>query len=416
VDVGEEPELKEELLQGQVNYAECPQCGMGGILSAPLVYHDPEKELLITYVPSELGMSADEQEKYVGSLVNAVMNNLPAEQRKSYFFQPKTALTMESLFDMILEAEGISKEVLESQRAKLRMLSEFVAAVDDQERLDELIEEHREELDYTFFLLLSDMIDAQKERGDEESTAQLQSLREKLLEQVSPAMPTVADEDASYDDLIEMLQEKEAGDTWRTTIALNRMRLDYGFFQHLTNRIDAAESSGDTETVEKLTKLRERILGEIDAQDQLVREAEDEASLLIMQLSEAEDLDAAIREHQDELDQVFISVLARYESTARSRGNAERAAKLHKILETALAVIEERLPADLRLINRLLRAEHPEETDQVLEEHRGMLNDEFVETYDRYVSQLEEGHDEELVEHMSRVREQIVAKMTVLRG
>ena len=131
IDVGQEPELKEAFLRGRVNYAECPECGTGGMLSSALVYHDPAKELLITYVPTELGLSSDDREKYVGSLVSAVMNGLPPEERKGYFLQPKTALSLEGLFDTILEADGISKEELEQQRARLSLIGQLLAAVDD---------------------------------------------------------------------------------------------------------------------------------------------------------------------------------------------------------------------------------------------------------------------------------------------
>ena len=344
------------------------------------------------------------------------MNTLPSEKRKAYFLQPKTALTLESLYDMVLEADGISKEVLESQRAKLKLVSTLFSAVDDEKRLNELIEEHREQLDYAFFLLLSDMIDAQEEQSDDEGAASLTQLREKLLERVNPMMPGVADENATYDDLIEMLQGKEGQEAWRATIALNRARLDYGFFQHLTGKIDAATGAGDADTANNLTDLRKRILDEIDAQNKMVREAEDQASLLIMQISEAEDLEAAVREHQDEMGQVFLSVLVRYQATAKAHGDDARADKLGKILEMALAVFEERLPPDLRLVNRLLRADYPEETSAVLEEHRGLLDDDLLKSYDQYVSNLERDQQDELAEKLKQVREQIVAKMTVLRG
>ena len=414
IDVGEDPEAKEEFLRSRVNYAECPQCRSGGTLSVPLVYHDPGKELLISYVPAELGMSADEQEQFIGSLVNSLMNSLPADKRKGYFLRPKSALTMDSLYDTILEADGVSKEELEAQRARLRLVSNLLSAIDDEKRLDELVTEHRQELDYTFFLLLSDIIDSQGEDGEEE-TSPLRTLRDKLLKRVNPSMPAVAQADASYDNLIGMLQGKEADGAWRTTIVLNRTRLDYGFFQHLTGKIDAAIGAGDTDSAEALVALRKRILEELDAQDRMVREAEDQASLLIMQLSEAEDLNAAVREHRDEIDQVFLGVVARLQAMAKARGNQARAGKLNRILETSLAALEEDWPADLRLINRLLRADHPEGTNALLEENRGLLSDEFLKTFDRYVTDLEQD-ESELAGKLKKVREQIVAKRTVLRG
>lgn len=416
VDVGDEPELKEQFLRGQVNYARCPNCGAGGMLSSPLLYHDPDKELLISYIPAELGYTADQQEHVVGGLVNAVMNQLPPERRKGYFLQPRSALTLDGLFDAILEADGVSREVLEGQRAKLRVLNELLAAVDDDKTLDTLVEKHRDALDYEFFLLLSNLIDADEAGTTDQPVQGLAQLREKLLQRVSPAMPRTAPQNLSYDELIDMLSGDEAAKTWRTTIALNRQRLDYGFFQALTARIDAAQAAGDAKTAEALTALRQRILDELDAQNRLVREAEDEASLLVMQLLEAQDVKAAVREHRDEIDDVFLMVVARLQAAAARRDEA-RAARLGAILDAALEVIEENLPPAERLMNRLLRTDSLEESNRVLEESRGLLNDGFLTLFDGYVAELERrGQDSALLDHLRQVRGQIQAKMTILRG
>ena len=415
VDVGDQPELKEQFLKGEVNYARCPECGGGGVLSTPLVYHDPSKQLLIAYVPSELALPADQQEQLVGDLVNSVMNRLPAEERKGYFFQPKTVLSLDSLYDAILEADGVSKEALAAQRARLRLIDQLLAVADDEEAMGKLADENRDQLDYEFFLMLSNLVEARRGDSDEEQGSVLERLRAKLLEKADLAMPSAAPQGASYDDLVEMLQKAGDGEAWRRTVALNRPRLDYGFFQALTAKIEAAENAGDTDTAKALTQLRQRVLDQLDALNRLVREAEDRASLLIMELSEAEDLEQAVREHVDEIDDVCIVVLGRLQAAARAQDHEERAEKLNAIMNTVVDVFEERLPPDVRLINGLLRAEYPDGTNEVLEEHRGLLDDAFLETFDDYVSDLEE-RDQQAVEHLTKVREQVVAKMTILRA
>lgn len=416
IDVGQEPELKEQFLRGQVNYVQCPQCGGGGLLSTALVYHDPQKELLITYVPPELNLSADQQEQLVGGLVNAIMGELPPEGRKAYFLQPKAALTIDSLYDMILEADGISKEALEAQRAQLKLINTLLAAVEDEKTLDKLVEEHRSQLTYEFFLLLSEAIEAHQADGREERARALQDLREKLLQRITPAMPTTSPKGITYDELIELLRRAQGGADWSTTIALNRPRLDYGFFQALTSRIEAAQNARDVETAQRLTELRQKILDELDKQDRKIREAQDSASLLIMELSEAQDLRAAVRQHSEEINEILISLLVRYQEAAKARGDAARAEKLGRILDEVINALEEKLPPDMRLINKLLRAEYPEGTNAVLEEYRGLLNDAFLATYDQYIADLERAKDKELAEHLRTVRGQIVAKMSILRA
>ncbi len=81
-DVTHEPASKQRLLSGQSNFARCQFCGYEGRLATPIVYHDNDKELLLTYFPPELGLPLNEQEKMIGPLIKQVVDRLPAEKRK----------------------------------------------------------------------------------------------------------------------------------------------------------------------------------------------------------------------------------------------------------------------------------------------------------------------------------------------
>jgi hypothetical protein len=116
IDVGRNPELKAALLSGQINMAVCPSCGAGGQLSSPMVYHDPQHELFMVYIPQELNLDQVEREKYIGQLTRDVIDNTPAEQRRAYLLQPMTMLTMQSFLEKVLETEGITKEMIERQK------------------------------------------------------------------------------------------------------------------------------------------------------------------------------------------------------------------------------------------------------------------------------------------------------------
>ena len=85
-DTNIDPQAKQKILSGQFNIANCPNCGFKGTLSTPLVYHDPEKELLLTFFPPELGLPVNEQEKLIGPLINQAVNKLPIGKKKSLHF------------------------------------------------------------------------------------------------------------------------------------------------------------------------------------------------------------------------------------------------------------------------------------------------------------------------------------------
>ncbi|MHB9032090.1 MAG: CpXC domain-containing protein [Anaerolineae bacterium] len=416
IDVGQQPELKEAFLRGEINMARCPECGAGGTLSSPLLYHDPEKELLISYVPAELGMSADEQEKFIGSLVKAVMDSLPAEKRKAYFFQPKTALTMDGLVDTILEADGVSREALAAQRSRMRTLNALLTVLDDDKSFTEMVEQHRSELNYEFLLLLSSIIDANEQDGNQEGVTTLQTLRDKIMALVNIDGPQQAPAGASYEELIKLLSEASKQENWRATLAMNRTRLDYAFFQTLTGQIEAAQQAGDSAKADELTALREKILEELDHQEAMLRSVEDQAVLLIMDLLEAPDLGAALKENRRRIDEITLNTLARLRSVAEATGKEERAKQCKAIMEKALEILESDLPPAARLINQLMRADYPDNTNRILEDNRGVLTDEFVATVDKYIENLKGSERTKLAEHLQQVRDQITAKRLILRG
>ena len=81
-DLNTNPDAKEQLLSGSANAYQCPNCRAQGTYPTPMVYHDPEKELLLTYYPPELMVALPEQERILGPLVKKVIDDLPPEKRK----------------------------------------------------------------------------------------------------------------------------------------------------------------------------------------------------------------------------------------------------------------------------------------------------------------------------------------------
>ena len=50
LDVRADPSTKIRVLNGLVNVAVCPHCGMRAALNLPFLYHDPDKELALVYI------------------------------------------------------------------------------------------------------------------------------------------------------------------------------------------------------------------------------------------------------------------------------------------------------------------------------------------------------------------------------
>jgi hypothetical protein len=180
IDVDRQPELKQMLLSGQLNVAECPSCGAGGQLASVLLYHDPAHELFMLYIPQELQMDQMQQQQYVGRLTREVIENTPQEQRRGYMLmQPKTVLTMQSFMENVLETEGITKEMIERQRKQAELLNTLAKA--DSDVVDYLIQERANEIDETFFAMLKSFIERAVQLDDNDQLLPLLNLQAKLM-------------------------------------------------------------------------------------------------------------------------------------------------------------------------------------------------------------------------------------------
>ena len=410
IDVGRDPQLKAQFLQGNINVAQCPQCGTQAPMTAPLLYHDPANELALVLMPNELNLHHDDQQKIIGSLTNALISSLPPEQRKAYLLTPKTFITMQSLVNAVLEAEGITPEMLERQKDKARLINEFLQAKDE-ESLRNLVKEHDAELDYEFFQILTVSAQAAQADGQSEMAQALLGLRALLADLSSQGQSAVAEVDAALglgetitrEELLSRLQAAESDEEFDALVAVGRPLCDYAFFQNLTGQIEAAS---DAESSSQLKALRTRILDATAKQDEEAQASMQQASELFKTILQADDPQAAAREHLDEIDDAFFVVLSANIQHAESENHEEAAKALQQLANMIIGLLEERLPPEVRLINQLLNAPYPDGTRQLLEDHREVLNPEFVAALDQLTAELEQSGDTDNANHMRQVKSQ----------
>ncbi len=340
-DLSRDPGAKQRLLSGAPNLAQCPHCGYQGPLMTPLVYHDPQKELLLTFVPPELGLSRDEQERLIGSLIRQVMDALPQEQRKAYLFSPQTMLTYQGLVERILEADGITKEMIEAQQQKVRLIERFLTVSDD--AWDAIIEQEKDQIDADFFAILQRIGEAAMATGDENALRRIVALQEKLLdttefgrelktqkEEIDAAVASLreAGEGLTREKLLELLVEAPSEARLGTLVSLARPVMDYAFFQMLTERIEQAEG----EEKARLEALRDRALAMTNEIDQEVQARVEIARRNLDALLQTPNLEQALLQNLEAIDQVFVDVVQDELQKARQAGDLERSSKLSQVL------------------------------------------------------------------------------------
>jgi CpXC protein len=392
VDVGRQPELKNYLLAGQLNLAVCPNCGTPAMVAAPLIYHDPAKQLFLVHFPQQLNARPEEQERFIGDATQHILRNAPADAPRGYLLNPRRFLTLNSLVDTILEADGISREVVEAQRARVDLIGILAEAYEQgEEQLAQAVEQHKDRLDYEFFATLTAFAEASAQSGRDDSSDLLLGLRDRLVELTgfdAGAEGELAGEDLSLDEVIERLAEAD-DDTLEEAIGELRPAIDYGFFEEWTKRIDAAERAGDTATAERLTQRRTQILETVERMDKQAQELFEAGAQVLKLAMDADDPAEALRAHRDQIDEALLLVLDANVAAAQRAGASEAVAKLNEIRRLAVEIAEEALSPEDRFINELLQAEKPQDATKLLRQNVAMITPAFVKHLNELADQFE---------------------------
>lgn len=405
-DLTVDPQAKERLLGGAVNIIRCPHCGYQGSLSTPIVYHDPTKELLLTYFPPELNQPMEEQERIIGPLINKVVDNLAQEDRKGYLFKPQQMFTYQTLVETILQSDGISKEMIEAQKKRMELLQRLLGL--SAETLPEVIKQEDKQVDADFFNLLNRLFEGTLAARDENGAQKLAALQAALLEhssfgaqvkeqaeEIEAARRSLqeAGKELTREKLLELVIDA-AGKEVRLNalVSLARPGLDYVFFQTLSERIEAAK---DAEK-EMLNKLREDLLESTRQIDEQLQARLNLAQQSLETLLQQDNPGDVLAQNPAVIDDFFIQALNQAMVAAEEKKDQARLDKLQRLLETLQKMVSPGYnPA---LLQELIEAPDDETRNKVLAENMEEITPEFVESLSGMLMQLENEEDKELAD------------------
>jgi CpXC protein len=403
-DVGNDPSAKQRLLSGAVNTFQCPNCGFTGNLASPIVYHDPEKELLITFVPPEVGLPRNEQEKLIGSLINQAVSGLPQEKRKAYLLQPKQALTMQGLVESILQADGITHEMIQAQQVRLKLIERLANASDDV--IEEVATQENQDMDAEFFAILRRLIEASLMAGDQDSAQRLAQLQQKLLplttvgrelqDQAKEVEAALADlqkagRDLTREKLLDFVINAPNEVRLKAYVSFARPLMDYSFFQVLSERIDRARGDGRA----RLASLRDNLLEWTREVDRQVEARARQSRDLLQEVLQADDVSEATMSVLPAIDEYFIQELRQVQEAARKQGDLEKLGKIQKVMDVIQQANSE--PPEIALIEELLDSPDEASMRQKLEEHMEEINSDFLSALGNIAGQIDSSGDQELI-------------------
>jgi hypothetical protein len=418
-DAGQDPGAKQRFLSGQFNIVTCPACGYHGSLASPLVYHDPAHDLLLTFVPPQLNLPRNEQERVIGALIQQVVNALPNEQRRGYLFSPQATLTLQGMVERVLEKEGVTKEMLDAQKQRLSLLQRL-AAITDEESLAVVLKEEDAHIDNEFFRLLAQLIEASLAQGDQAGAQTLANLQNVLVEhttfgrqlkaragEIEEAMKALRDagQGLTREKLLDLVLEAETDTRREAYVGLARGGMDYQFFQLLTEKIDAA--GGEEKT--RLEGIRARLLEatrQVDEQAATRRAlAEKNLETLLQQI----DIRAATLANLPAIDDFFVAALDAAYRAAQDAKDADRLGKLEQVVNALQEASQAAAGPDAELLQGLLDAPDKESRWKLMEANAPKIDDGFVEALTGLVMQLDgNAQNKELAERARQVYREAV--------
>lgn len=402
-DVGVEPAMKQLFLSGAFNIAHCPFCGFQGSLAAPIVYHDPQKELLLTFVPPEIGLPRDEQERAIGALINQVVNKLPQEKRKAYLLQPQTVLTVQGLVERVLEADGITREMLQAQQQKINLIQQLIKASPEMQK--EISAKEDQKMDAEFFALLNRLIETSLAGGDQEGAKKLAELQKNLLplttfgkvlqeqtKEVEAAVESLkkAGKELTREKLVDIVTHAPNDNRLRALVSLTRPGMDYLFFQALSEKIDRARDDGR----KRLITLRERLLELTAEYDKQIEARVANAKKVLEDILQASNLEETLLQRIPLIDDFFIQELNSQFEAATKQGDEQKVSKLKKIADVLQQISAP--PPEYAFIEELLEAPDEVACKKILDAHKDKITPEFINAITTVAAQSESSDDKEL--------------------
>jgi len=402
IDVTQDPQAKQRLLGGVSNTARCPHCGYQGRLATPIVYHDNEKELLLTFFPPELSMPLNEQEKTLGPLIKKVTDSLPPEKRKGYLLKPVANLSYESMVKLILEKDGVTSEMLKEQQDRVQVIERLLQASSTEVR-SEIIKQNENLFDEQFFALFSRLAQSAAGSGQGQQIAQgLIDLQNQLLEETEygrQLKETVGELEAAQkslqdagqgltrEKLLDIVLESKNDARLKAYVSLARGGMDYQFFQLLSEKID--KSSGDDKT--KLESIREKLLDFTNEIDKQIEERYKQAQELVEKILSQDDVVKAVQENIQSITQDVVEIANQMLRQASEKNDYARMGKLQKMIEV---LRQASTPPEVEFIEHLLDAPDDATIEKMLADNQDMVNDEFMQALVGLVAQVDQAAEQ----------------------
>ncbi len=428
IDVQRDPGGKTALLNGQINQFQCQNCGTVNSVSSPLLYHDAEKEMLVAFVPMDVAMKqGTNEEQMVGQLMNELTATIPKEEFRSYMFNPKRALTMKGLIEQILEADGITPEMMAEQEKRVELVQKMFE-IESEEALVALIKENDEQIDQSVFQTISLMAQRMMQTGQQQAVGHLAAIQQVLLESSTfgqeLAQRQLAQEDAINEvtaeldklddsatraDFIDIaISYADDEDKLQALVGLIRPAFDYEFFMEFSQFISKAPAD-ERDKLEGLRDTIRELTEQIDGQMQMLMQ---QKAQFLQALLNSNDYEQMIAQNVALIDDNFMNVLMANVQEAERRQDIQVAAKLRQIYEAAVAILQSQMSPELLFINDLLTTEDDASMQAIIDERVSNFDAELLQVLEAVEGLLTQQGQQEALERLGTIREALATALS----
>ncbi len=403
-DYGANPELLNMLLSGQLDTLKCSGCGNALHLNSPVMVHLPQKEFLGVVV-AESGSSQGPAQTLIGQLSANFMAKVAPADRKGYMLTPRQYMSMSRLHDTLWEFQGITREMRQRQQAQMVLLQRLIAAGDQVEDLQRLLEADTNLVDRNFVLQISQMSQETPEESD--GSQDLQRLLRFILERTGAGQQVRAQQ-VAVEDIAGKMQKGLEGqelvllliEQWyleggpEVVLALVHsapQKFDYEFLLELSLLIETEEGESQRKSLETMRSRIDATMKALAQQRaQMQRNVYQASVSLVSGALEAQDPAALLRGQIQLLKGPFMPVLMNMISTAEKNRAMDVVQRLLHLRDLALQVQSETMEPEDCLLFQLITAKSVAESRSLMEQQKALITKELLDKMNDMAAGLQE--------------------------
>jgi uncharacterized protein YqiB (DUF1249 family) len=332
---------------------------------------------------------------------------------------------MQGLMELVLQADGITPEMMEQQRQRVNLIQELVEASDEQ--LEALITKNDSKIDSQFVQTMSVMAQRLAQTGRTDVAERLMLTQQVILE-VSSFGRQLMEQQARQEAMVEevagevqamgagakrsdflALARKYADDTMRlqALVGVARPVFDNQFFQELTVAI-GQEAAAERPALEALQDRLKQLIEIIDEQTEMQMRAAANVLQALLNVPPA-DLDETLRANLPLLNDTFMAVLTANLQEAERRKDMNALARLRQVYDRVVAVMQQTMQPELILVNQLLSTETDDEAQTILKEGIEEFGESLVEMMDAIGQILNSQGEFEVLSRLTSLRKEAEA-------